>query len=103
MTTQMTPTSLRELEPAEMHSNSISSIEDTVSTPYNNNVKPQTQLAREGFPKFANLPAELRTKIWGHAMPPYGIYTAFMVGHEEPMPQQPPSFHAHGLLRGVST
>jgi hypothetical protein len=47
---------------------------------------------QNGFPKFKQLPAELRSKIWQHAMPPRGItYTALMVGREEPMPQQQPA------------
>lgn len=53
--------------------------------------KTPAQIAKEGFPRFQKLPAEIRSKIWQDAMPPYGFYTALMLGREEPMPQQPPS------------
>lgn len=53
--------------------------------------KTPAQIAKEGFPRFNNLPAETRSKIWQDAMPPYGFYTVLMLGREEPMPQQPPA------------
>lgn len=59
-------------------------------TPYYKRVKTKYEIAKEGFPKFKELPAELRSKVWQSAMPPYGIYTALMRGREEPRPQQPP-------------
>lgn len=52
--------------------------------------KTPAQIAKEGFPRFNDLPAEIRSKIWQDAMPPYGFYTVLMLGREEPMPQQPP-------------
>lgn len=58
--------------------------------PYYKRVKTKDDIAREGFPKFRQLPAELRSKVWESAMPPYGVYTALMLGREEPKPQQPP-------------
>lgn len=59
-------------------------------TPYYKRVKTQDQIAKEGFPKFRELPAELRLKVWENAMPPYGIFTALVLGREKPKPQQPP-------------
>lgn len=59
-------------------------------TLYYKSVNIQYKIANEGFPKFSKLPAELRSKIWQDAMPPYGIFTALMLGREEPRPQQPP-------------
>lgn len=59
-------------------------------TPYHKPVNIQYKIANEGFPKFSKLPAELRSKVWQDAMPPYGIFTALMLGREEPRPQQPP-------------
>lgn len=53
--------------------------------------KSLAQIAKEGFPRFKNLPPEIRSKIWQDAMPPYGMYTVLMLGREEPMPQQPPA------------
>lgn len=47
-------------------------------------------IAKEGFPKFRELPAELRSKVWEIPMLPYGIYTALMIGHGEPRPRQRP-------------
>lgn len=58
--------------------------------PYYKRVKTKDEIAQEGFPKFRQLPAELRSKVWESAMPPYGVYTALMLGREEPKPQQPP-------------
>lgn len=58
--------------------------------PYYERVKTQSQIAKDGFPKFKELPAELRSKVWEYAMPPYGVFTVLMRGREEPMPQQPP-------------
>ncbi|KAK7727221.1 hypothetical protein SLS63_007272 [Diaporthe eres] len=58
--------------------------------PYYKRVKTQEQIAKEGFPKFRELPPELRLKVWEYAMPPYGFFTALMYGREEPIPQQPP-------------
>lgn len=57
---------------------------------YHKHVNIQYKIANDGFPKFSKLPAELRSKVWQDAMPPYGIFTALMLGHEEPRPQQPP-------------
>lgn len=59
-------------------------------TPYHKPVNIQYKIANEGFPKFSKLPAELRSKVWQDAMPPYGVFTALMLGREEPRPQQPP-------------
>lgn len=53
--------------------------------------KTPAQIAEEGFPRFKNMPPEIRSKIWQDAMPPYGFYTVLMLGREEPMPQQPPA------------
>lgn len=53
--------------------------------------QPASQIAKEGFPKFMQLPFELRSMIWKEAMPPYGFFTVLMLGREEPMPQQPPA------------
>lgn len=58
-------------------------------SPYFKRLKMPDQIAKEGFPKFGKLPAELRLKVWENAMPRYGVFTALMVGREEPMPQQP--------------
>lgn len=58
-------------------------------SPYFDRLKIQDQIAKEGFPKFGKLPAELRLKVWENAMPRYGVFTALMIGREEPMPQQP--------------
>lgn len=60
-------------------------------TTYSNPVKSLSQIAKEGFPKFMQLPFELRSMIWKEAMPPYGFFTVLMLGREEPMPQQPPA------------
>lgn len=59
-------------------------------TPFHKTVNIQYKIANEGFPKFSKLPAELRSKVWQDAMPPYGVFTALMLGREEPRPQQPP-------------
>lgn len=59
-------------------------------THYYNRIKTQDQIAKDGFPKFKELPAELRLKVWENAMPPYGVFTALMFAREEPRPQQPP-------------
>lgn len=59
-------------------------------TPYYQVFNIQYKIANEGFPKFSKLPAELRSKVWEDAMPPYGFFTALMLGREEPRPQQPP-------------
>lgn len=59
-------------------------------TTYHKPVNIQYKIANEGFPKFSKLPAELRSKVWQDAMPPYGVFTALMLGREEPRPQQPP-------------
>lgn len=59
-------------------------------TPYYKRLKTKEQIAREGFPKFLELPPELRLKVWEYAMPPYGFFAALMYGREEPIPQQPP-------------
>jgi hypothetical protein len=54
-----------------------------------NQVKTPAQIAKDGFPKFKQLPSEIRSMIWRAAMQPYGIYTVLLLGREEPMPQQP--------------
>lgn len=66
------------------------SVEDTKLSLSMLNKSP-SQIAKEGFPKFSQLPFEIRSMIWKEAMPPYGFYTVLMLGREEPMPQQPPA------------
>lgn len=82
------------VEIAEMSSfkliDHLSQSDQTHPIHYYQGVKTEDEIANEGFPKFRKLPAELRSKVWENAMPPYGVYTALILGREEPRPQQPP-------------
>ncbi|KAJ0108851.1 hypothetical protein J7T55_011345 [Diaporthe amygdali] len=60
------------------------------STPFYSRALTPDKIAREGFLKFKELPDEMRAKVWRHAMPTYGTYTALIYGREEPLRRQPP-------------
>lgn len=70
----------------------IKFVDDSVRsdpTPYYKRVKTPDQIAKEGFPKFGELPAELRLNVWKHALPPYGIYTVLIDSRQETPPRGP--------------
>ncbi|KAL1866859.1 hypothetical protein Daus18300_006562 [Diaporthe australafricana] len=59
-------------------------------TPCFDHDKTKDEISQEGFPKFRELPAELRIRIWKDAVPTCGTYPALIHGREDVMPQQPP-------------